>query len=161
MSPDAAPLVDVAFDCLPLRSVGRVDVPLDASDALRRRMESVKAAMEEFGPQQTYYLYNGRCVFRFANSEIDGVCRFHFEGVVRTDAGDRKCQHVQLDVRLASETCGGVPPAVEAWLAERVERAVAIEFDRFIAAGQLAARSDELGAVGSLAELGGFSGMNL
>jgi hypothetical protein len=68
---------------------------------------------------------------------------------------------VQLDVRLASETCGGVPPAVEAWLAERVERAVAIEFDRFIAAGQLAARSDELGAVGSLAELGGFSGMNL
>ena len=46
-----------------------------------------------------------------------------------------------LDVRLASETCGGVPPAVEAWLAERVRQAVRIEFDRFIAAGQLAERA--------------------
>ncbi len=161
MLPTSEPLVDVAFDCLPLRSVGRLDVPLDASDALRRRVERIKAAMEEFGAERTYYLYNARCVFRFANSEIDGVCRFDFEGLVRTDAGDRKCQDSRLDVRLTSETCGGVPPQVEAWLAGRVEQAVGIEFDRFIAAGQLAARADELAGLDSIADLGGFSGMDV
>jgi hypothetical protein len=149
------PRVDVAFDCLPLRSVGRLDVPLDASDALRRRAERIKASLEQFGAERTYYLHNARCIFRFANSEIEGACRFDFEGVVRTDAGDRKCQETMLEVRLASETCGGVPPAVEAWLADRVRQAVGLEFDWFIAAGQLAERSGQFGSLTSLAQLGG------
>jgi hypothetical protein len=160
MLPPAEFPVDVAFDCLPLRSVGRLDVPLDASDALRRRVERIKAAMEEFGAERTYFLYNARCIFRFANSEIDGVCRFEFEGVVRTDAGDRKCQQTLLDVRLASETCGGIPPLVEAWLAERVRQAVGIEFDRFIAAGQLAVGGEPFDALASLASLGGLGGFS-
>jgi hypothetical protein len=140
--------VDIAFDCLPLRLVARLDVPLDASDALRRRAERIKAAIESYGAERTYFLYNARCVFRFANSEVDGVCRFEFEGAVLTDAGDRKCEQAMLDVRLVSETCGGVPAEVEMWLSERVRRAVAIEFDRFIAAGQLETPSDDAGLFG-------------
>jgi len=152
--PDA--VVDIAFDCLPLRTVGRLDVPLDASDALRRRAEQIKAAISAFGLERSYYLYNARCVFHFANSEVDGVCRFEFEGAVLTDAGDRKCVDTKLEVRLVSETCGGIPREVEIWLAERVRKSIAIEFDRFIAAG-LAAQ----GEMGSLSNFSGLGGMDV
>lgn len=155
--PEAELPVDIAFDCLPLRSVGRLDVPLDASDALRSRLARLKAAMEEFGAERTYFLYNAHCIFRFANSEIAGACRFEFEGVVRTDAGDRKFQDAQLHMHLASETCGGVPPEVETWLANRVSQAVGVEFDRFIAAGQI----EEYGEADITASLSGFTGINV
>jgi hypothetical protein len=161
MSASPEPAVDIAFDCLPLRSIARLDVPLDASDALRRRSERIKAAIEAFGAERSYFLYNARCVFRFANSEVDGVCRFEFEGAVRTDAGDRKCEQTMLDVRLVSETCGGLPPVVETWLADRVRQAVAIEFDRFIAAGQLSPHGDDAGAMAHLGGLSGLEGMDV
>lgn len=133
------PAIDVIFSCLPLRRVGRLDVPLDASEAQRQRSLRMKAAITALGLERTYYLYDAHCVFRFANSDVDGACRFEFEGAVVTDAGDRKCQQTQLEVRLVSETCGGVPAEVEAWLAQRVRQAVAIEFDRFL----LATRREE------------------
>jgi hypothetical protein len=159
MADPASLPIEIAFDCLPLRSLGRLDIPLDASDAFRSRAERIKAALAEFGAERTYYVYNAHCVFRFANSEFDGACRFEFEGVVRTDAGDRKCQDAQLEVRLASETCGGVPAEVEVWLASQVRRGVAVEFDRFIAAGQLerAAQASDI----PLANLGGPAGMGV
>jgi len=144
------PSIDIAFDCQPLRSIARLDVPLDASDKLRHRAGLIKGALEAFGAERTYYLYNARCVFRFANSEIDGICRFEFEGVVRTDAGDRKCELADLEIHLVSETCGGVPDGAKEWLFERVREAVRIEFDRFLAAGQGGGRAelDELGGLG-------------
>lgn len=155
------PTVDIAFDCLPLRTVSRLDVPLDASDSLRQRGERMKAAINTLGLERSYFLYNARCVFRFANSDVDGVCRFEFDGAVLTDAGDRKCERTMLEVRLVSETCGGVPREVETWLAERVRQAVAIEFDRFIAAGQLAASSRESGDPNSLGDISGLGGMDV
>jgi hypothetical protein len=56
---------------------------------------------------------------------------------------------------------GGVPAEAAAWLADRVRQAVGLEFDRFIAAGQLAQRSDQLGADANLADVGGLSGMDV
>src|SRR5687767_6897559 len=97
-SPD--PHVAIVFDCLPLRTLSRLDVPLDASESFRRRAEKMKAAINAWGPDRTYFLYNAHCIFRFANSEVEGLCRFEFEGAVRTDAGDRKCDQTMLDVRL-------------------------------------------------------------
>ncbi len=155
------PVVDIAFDCLPLRSIGRLDAPLDAPPEFRRRHAHLVAALERFGPERTYYLYNARCVFRLANSEIEGMVRFDLEGIVHTDASDLLTEHVELEVTLASETCGGIPPEVEAWFKTRVEKAVAIEFDRFIAAGQLSQRSTDLGHDVDLANLAGFSGMHV
>src|SRR5690242_11533674 len=108
--------VQIEFDCLPLRSIARLDVPLDASDELRERAERLKAAIAALGAERSYFLYNAHCVFRFANSEVEGLCRFAFEGAVQTDAGDRKCERSLLDVRLVSETCGGIPDEVRAWL---------------------------------------------
>jgi hypothetical protein len=158
--PLSSPAIDIAFDCLPLRSVSRFDVPLDASDVLRHRVQQMKAAMEALGVERSYFLYNTRCVFRFANSEVEGICRFEFEGAVQTDAGDRKCDRTMLEVRLISQTCGGLPAEVEPWLADRVRQAVAIEFDRFIAAAQSGAGflADDLR---DLSNLGGPGGMGV
>lgn len=155
------PAVDIAFDCLPLRSIGRIDVPIDASPVYRARQEKLQQALEEHGPRQTYFLYNTRCIFRFANSEIDGMARFEFDGIVHTDAGDLLTDFVDLDVRLVSETCEGIPPEVDDWLKQRVCKAVAIEFDRFIAVGSLSARAEELGQIEKLSDLGGFAGMHV
>jgi hypothetical protein len=160
VSSAAEPHLDIAFDCLPLRTVSRLDVPLDASDAFRRRAEKMKAAIVAWGADRSYFLYNAHCIFRFAHSEVDGVCRFAFEGAVRTDAGDRKCEQTMLDVNLVSETCDGVPPVVEAWLAERVRQAVAIEFDRFIAA-QLALPREDAGVPTGLDEISALRGMGV
>jgi hypothetical protein len=151
------PSIDIAFDCLPLRSVGRLDVPLDASDELRHRAGLIKGAIENFGAERTYYLYNARCVFRFANSEIEGICRFRFEGVVRTDEGDRQGADAALEIHLVSETCGGLPRLVKEWLFERVRDAACLEFDRFLAAGHLQA---DAGAR-DLVDLGGVDGSDV
>ncbi len=151
---DAA--VDISFSCLPLRSVGRLDVPMDASGIYRIRYERLREALRSHSAQRTYYLYDAHCVFRLANSEIEGMIRFDFEGIVLTDAGDVLTDHVELDVKLASETCDGIPAEVEAWLKQRLEKAVAIEFDSFIAAGQLSSRTTELGQLECLSDFGGF-----
>lgn len=155
------PVVDIAFDCLPLRAVGRMDAPLDASPIFRARYEHLIAALEKHGTERTYFLYDARCVFRLANSEVENMLRFEFEGIVRTDASDLLTESTDLIVKLASETCGGVPAEVLAWFEERVAKAVAIEFDRFIAAGQLTERSTSLGQIERLSDVAGFSGMNL
>ena len=41
--------VDIVFDCLPLRSIGRMDIPLDASPKYRARCERIKHALAVHG----------------------------------------------------------------------------------------------------------------
>jgi hypothetical protein len=41
------PAVHVAFDCQPLRSLGRLDIPLDASPRFRQKLERLQAAIDE------------------------------------------------------------------------------------------------------------------
>lgn len=151
------PLVDIAFDCLPLRSVGRVDVPLDASPAYRARCEALQRAIDKHGTENAYYLYNTRCVYRLANSDVANMVRFTFDGTVLTDRSDCKADRADLDIVLVAETCGGMPPEVLAWYCRTIERAVLIEFDHFIAAGSLAARIDQLSRLDSVASLSDFT----
>jgi hypothetical protein len=153
--------LDIAFDCLPLRSVGRVDIPIDASPVFRARLEHLKRAIDKHGIENAYFLYNSRCIYRLANSDIEGMLRFSFEGTILTDRSDAKADRADLDVELVSETCGGVPAVVLEWFSLAVERAVLVEFDRFIAAGHLAKRVDELERLTHLAELTSFTGMNV
>jgi hypothetical protein len=155
------PVVDIEFDCLPLRSVGRVDVPLDASPAYRARCERLKRAMDVHASENGYFLYNTQCVYHLANSEIANMLRFTFDGTVITDRSDRQAERCDLEIVLVAETCGGVPPAALEWLKRVIERAVLVEFDRFIAAGQLAHRVAELGALASLTSVSGFAGMDV
>lgn len=155
------PAVDIAFDCLPLRSVGRVDVPLDASPAFRARCERLQQAIDRHGTENAYYLYNAHCVYRLANSEVDGMLRFSFEGTVLTDRSDCRAADAHLTIEVAADTCGSVTPEVLAWFQQIVRRAALLEFDHFISAGRLAERVTQLGQVDSLADLPDFAGMHV
>ena len=155
------PVVDIEFDCLPLRSVGRVDIPLDASPTFRARGERLQQAINTHAGRNAYFLYNTQCTYRLANSEIANMLRFTFDGTVLTDRSDCQAEEADLTIELAAETCGGVPPAALEWLRSIVKHAVLIEFDRFITAGHLAARVAELGAVDSLTSIGNFAGMDV
>lgn len=156
-----SPCVDIEFDCLPLRSVGRVDVPLDASPAFRDRCERLQRAIDTHGRQNAYFLYNTRCVYRLANSDIEGMLRFSFDGTVLTDRSDCRAERADLTVELTAETCGEVPPDVLAWFRRVVREAVLIEFDHFIAAGQLAERVAQLGQLDSIRDVADFAGMHV
>jgi hypothetical protein len=155
------PNVDIAFDCLPLRSVGRVDVPLDASPAFRARCEQLQRAVDAHGAENAYFLYNTRCVFRLANSGVENMVRFTFDGTVLTDRSDCKAVQADLAIELTAETCGTIPADVRAWFRGVVRRAVLIEFDHFIAAGNLAERIGGLSKLNSVLDIAGFEGMNL
>jgi hypothetical protein len=153
--------VDIAFDCLPLRSVGRVDVPLDASPAFRARCEHLQRAIETHGAQHAYFLYNTRCVFRLANSDVENMVRFTFEGTLLTDEGDCRAERADLAVVLAAETCGGISPNVLAWFRGVVERAVMIEFNRFLSAGSPADSAGEPRQAQRLTGIADFTAMHV
>lgn len=137
-------------------------MPLDASPAFRARCEHLKQAIDRHGTENAYYLYNAHCVYRLANSEVDGMLRFSFAGTVLTDHSDCRADRADLAIELSGDTCGvTMAPEALAWFRQVIERAVLIEFDRFISAGQLADRVTQLGRVRSLADLPDFAGMNV
>ena len=129
--------VDITFDCMPLRSIGRFDIPLDASPKYRQRCLRIKHAIEEHGSHNTYYLYNARCQFDLCNKDGLGELEFRFEGTVLTDAADDNTVGSDLEVELVRETCEWLTEPIVDWFKESVTRAVVVEFDRYIAAGDL------------------------
>jgi hypothetical protein len=154
--------VDIEFDCLPLRSVGRLDIPLDASPEFRAKCERIKSALAAHGSHNSYYLHRAACTFHLTNNEKLGLVEFSFEGTVLTDETDRKTVRSDLAVDLVRESCDWLTAPATAWLAECVSKAVEIEFDRFIAAGDLAQtvkRIERLQAESD--ERGGYVGMYL
>lgn len=154
--------VEIAFDCLPLRSVTRLDIPLDASPKYRQRCESIKAAMAQHGTHNSYYLYNARCTYHLVNSDATGWLEFQFEGTVLTNASDERAVQCDLRVQLAGETCDWLTEPVRQWFLETVSHAVRIEFDRYIQAGDLDRTRQRLAALEAQAEeAGGFLGMYL
>ncbi len=154
--------VDIEFECLPLRSVGRLDIPIDASPKYRARCERIKHALETHGSHNTYFLYNARCTFHLTNDSEFGMIQYTFEGTALTDPTDQKTLRCDLQVELARETCDWLTEPVSNWMRETVTRAVQVEFDRYIAAGDLAqtvARIEQLQAQSD--ERGGYVGMYL
>ncbi len=154
--------VEIEFDCLPLRSVGRMDIPIDASPQYRARCERIKRALEMHGSHNSYFLYNARCTFHLTNQGDFGMIQFRFEGTALTDASDRKTLRCDLEVELIRETCDWLTAPVTAWLSESVTRAVEIEFDRYIAAGDLAQTVERIAKLQAQSdERGGYVGMYL
>jgi hypothetical protein len=154
--------VDIEFDCLPLRSVGRLDIPIDASPAYRARCQRIKHALETHGSHNTYFLYNAQCTFHLTNRSDFGMIQYTFEGTVLTDPTDQHTVRCDLEVELARETCDWLTEPVSSWFRNTVATAVQVEFDRYIAAGDLAqtvARIKQLQAQSD--ERGGFVGMYL
>lgn len=161
MNHDAPPL-PIAFECTPLRSVPRLDVPLDASPGFRRRLERMQRAVAAHGTRNAYYLTDGTCTFRLTNDPASGWVQFEFEGTVLTDDADRRTIGSALEVALVRETCDWLTqPAVE-WLRLSVKHAVEAEFDRYIAAGDLSRALERLTREQAASDAaGGFVGMNL
>lgn len=157
-----SPPLDIAFDCLPLRSVGRLDVPLDAPPEYRELASRVKAAVQAHGLHNTYFLHRAHCTFHLTNDPAVGMLEFAFDGTALTDVDDRTTVSCDLDVRLVRETCDWLTEPVVAWFAQTVREAVRVEFNRFIAAGDLQrtiARMEQLRAESDAH--GGFVGMGL
>lgn len=154
--------VEITFDCLPLRSVVRRDVPLDASPVFAAFCERIKAAVDKHGQFNTFYLYNGRCTYHLTNRADRGMIQFRFEGTVLTDQEDRHTVGSDLDVSLLRETCDWLSEPVVEWLRETVLRSVSVEFDRYIEAGDLEQTRRRIEKLQAAAEeAGGFIGMYL
>jgi hypothetical protein len=156
------PIVAIRFDCIPLRSVRQVTIPAEASPAYRSRLERVQRAVSQHGTRNTYYLTNGACTFQFTNDPDVGWVRFVVEGTVLTDEADTKTVGSDLAIGLDKETCDWLTqPAVE-WLTLSVKHAIEVEFDRYIAAGDLARAEERLAREQAASDAsGGFLGMNL
>ncbi len=156
------PPVQITFDCLPLRSLARRDVPLDASPKYQAFCHRVLAALDQHGSFNSYYLHNARCLFRLLNDPKRGQLEFRFEGTVLTDEADRHARQADLTVQLERETCDWLTAPVVQWFRETVCQAVLTEFDRYIAAGDLAKTVQRLETLQKdMEEGGGFVGMYL
>jgi hypothetical protein len=154
--------VDIAFDCLPLRTVGRLDVPIDASPKYQALCERVKQAIEKHGAHNTYYLYKAHCVYHLLNDPESGLLRFSFEGVVLTDSTDQKTERADLQVELVRETCDWLTEPIVEWFAGTVSHSVVAEFDRYIKAGDLDAAKQRIEKLQAASDdAGGFVGMYL
>jgi hypothetical protein len=124
--------VDIAFDCIPLRSMTRTDAPLDASPALTAKFERIKQAIAVHGTHNSYFLHNAACRFFVTNDPNRGMIAFRFEGVVFTDESDCLAKHAELSVTLDKETCPWLEQHVVRWFSETVTQAVLVEFNRYL-----------------------------
>lgn len=154
--------VDISFQCAPLRSVTRMNPPVDASTELAALFGRVRAATQKHGFHNSYYLYDGKCVYHLTNHEQLGVLEFRFEGTLLTDTQDMKTLHCDLQVELAGEVCPWLVTPVATWFADTVREAVKVEFDRFIAAGDLSKTILRLEKIEAVSDAqGGFLGIGL
>jgi len=154
--------VEFEFDCLPLRSVTRFDAPIDASPKYEQFCRRVKSAVDKHGSHNTFYLHNARCAYHLLNHPDRGIIEFSFEGTVLTDQEDRKTKSCDLHVELAAETVDWLTETVVQWFRESVSRSVAVEFDRYIEAGDLDAAKKRIETIQQASDdADGFVGMYL
>ncbi len=154
--------VEITFDCLPLRNAMQLRIPEEASPKLEEKILRIHRALEVHGMHNSYYLHNASCVFHLTNDLSLGMVKYRFEGTLFTDSSDSKSIRSDLVVELAEENCSWLNQSIVDWLSETVRRAVLVEFDRYIAAGDLQKVRERLAALEkSVEESGGFIGMYL
>ncbi len=154
--------VEIEFDCLPLRSVSRWDAPLDASPKYVQFLAQLRQAADKHGLHNSYFLHNAHCLYRLTNNAEVGMLDFRFRGVILTDSEDRRTRGSDLEVKLARETCPWLTEPVVQWFCETVTRAVETEFDRYIAAGDLALTQQRIEQIRAASDdQNGFLGMFL
>ena len=154
--------VEITFECLPLRSITRFDVPLDAPPELEAKIERLNRAVAKHGLHNTYYLHNARCVYHLTNDQNLGMLEFRFEGTVLTDPDDQETLRSDLEVNLDKETCDWLAKPIVQWFCETVDQAVRVEFNRYIAAGDLQKTIERVEKLHAESNAhGGFLGMGL
>jgi hypothetical protein len=154
--------VEIVFSCLPLRSIGRLDIPIDASPKFQARCNRIKAAMEKHGSFNSYYLYDAACKFRLTNEPEFGMIEFRFDGTVLTDDDDQQTVSADLNVELVRETCDWLKQPIVDWFRETVTHAVKTEFNLYIKAGDLEKTKQRVAQLqAQTEEQGGYLGMYL
>jgi hypothetical protein len=154
--------VAIEFSCLPLRTIGRLDIPLDASPRFHAHCLRIKEALEKHGSYNSYYLYDAKCAFRLTNNPEIGLIEFAFTGTVLTDESDAKSTTADLSVELVSETCDWLQQPIVAWFQETVGHAVKAEFDLYIQSGNLEKAKQRLANLQNQTDAsGGYLGMYL
>ncbi len=155
--------VEISFDCVPLRSVARFDVPLDAPEETAALYERMRSAVTKHGVHNAFFLCNARCVFHFANHPTLGMVAFRFEGTALTDAEDQVTIACDLTtIEMDGETCDWLTAQAVKWLRATVAESVRIEFNRYIAAGDLQKTVERIERLEKETESrGGFLGMGL
>lgn len=154
--------VEIAFDCLPLRSVRPSDLPHDASPNFRAKCERILKAIQQHGTFNSYYLHNASVTYHLTNHGEMGYIKFACEGTALTDQSDAQTASMDLSVELVEETCEWLTEPVVEWFIETVRRAVAAEFDRYISVGDLQKAKDRIAQIQADSdEAGGFVGMYL
>jgi hypothetical protein len=139
-----------------------MDIPIDASPAYRARCERIKKAIETHGSHNTYFLYNASCAYHLTNNAELGLLEYTFEGTALTDDADQKTVQCHLEVQLKRETCEWLTEPIVNWFKETVPHSVSVEFDRYIAAGDLAQTVQRVARLQAETEgKGGFVGMYL
>ena len=90
------------------------------------------------------------------------MIQFRFEGTVLTGAADEKSVRTDLQVELVRETCDWLTEPIVQWFRETVPRTVGVEFDRYVASGDLEKTRLRLEEIESQSdEQDGFMGMYL
>ena len=118
--------------------------------------------MDRHGLHNTFFLYNALCTFHLTNAPDQGVIQFRFQGTVFTDEADKTTVRTDLEVHLKKETCEWANESVLQWFEQTVEKAVQVEFDRYIAAGDLEQAQERLKQIQSASDdASGFLGMYL
>jgi hypothetical protein len=154
--------VEIAFDCLPLRSIARFDAPLGADQETVAKANRIYAAIQMHGSHNTYYLHNAECVFHFTNDPSIGLVAFDFEGVVSTCEQDKTAVAAHLQCALRREDCSWLNQATVEWLKEAINHAVLVEFNHFIQAGDLQRTAERIAALErEMDDRQGFVGMYL
>lgn len=154
--------VEIVFDCIPLRSITRLDIPMDASPGYIRKCEAIKQAMELHGTHNAYFLHNATCTYFVSNHPEIGRIQFSFQGTVTTNADDTQAASTSLEVKLESETCEWLNEPIVQWFAKTVQESVKHEFDRYIAAGDLSKTEARLKEMQEKQDTeGGYLGMYL
>jgi hypothetical protein len=154
--------VEISFDCIPLRSVARFDIAVDATPEQKAFEERIRSAVKRHGQYNTFYLCNAKCVFHLTNHSQLGMLKFDFEGTAMTDEEDRKTIACDLSVELDQEVCDWLTAPIVEWFKETVAEAVKVEFDRYIEAGGLQKTIERIERLqAESAAHGGFLGMGL
>ena len=79
-----------------------------------------------------------------------------------TGEDDQQTKAIDVSVKLDDETCGWLSAPVVGFLSESVQHAVLVEFDRYIAAGDLAQTEARIKAIQEQSDSAdGFVGMYL
>ncbi|MGB7325051.1 MAG: hypothetical protein WBD31_09275 [Rubripirellula sp.] len=139
-----------------------MDVPVDASPVYEQFVLRVKDAIKTHGTHNTYYLHRGVCVYHLTNDPARGQINFAFEGTVMTGEKDLQTRAVDVRVTLKTETCSWLNEPMVEFLNESVRHALLVEFDRYIAAGDLQKTEERIKTIQAESDSSeGFVGMYL